>query len=97
MHWKMVVLLLPLCCANLAMWECYCIATALPLLLSQVLSLPLSLNPTVSVVAPVAANTAFLLATLIATHTGADVTVVGILPNNLLLSASLAVIHYSKS
>ena len=51
------------------------------LLLSQLLSLPLPVNPTVSVVAPVAADTAFDdtfdIATLIATYTGADVTVVG--------------------
>ena len=39
----------------------------------------------VSVVTPVAANAAFLLATLIASHTSPDVTIVGILPNNLLL------------
>ena len=59
----------------------------LPLLLSQVLSLPLTVNPTVSVVTPVAANTAFPLATVLDTYTGADVTNVGniILPNNLLL------------
>ena len=40
----------------------------LPLLLSQVLSLPLTVNPTVSVVKPVAANTAFQLATVLATN-----------------------------
>ena len=61
----------------------------LPLLLSQVLSLPV--NPFVSVVTPVAANTPFRLATVLATYTGADVTIVGniILPNNLLLGLLL--------
>ena len=47
----------------------------LPLLLSQVLSLPLTVNPTVSVVTPVTANAAFHLATVLATYTGADVTI----------------------
>ena len=63
----------------------------LPLLLSQVLSLPLTVNPTVSVVTPVTANTAFHFATVLATYTGADVTIVGniILPNNLLLGLLL--------
>jgi len=45
------------------MWECYCCCTYVSLLLSQLLSLPLPVNPTVSVVTPVAANTAFHLAT----------------------------------
>jgi len=63
----------------------------LPLLLSQLLSLPLPVNPTVSGVTPVAAKTAFPLATVLATYTGADVTIVGniILPNNLLLGLLL--------
>ena len=87
MQWKLVVLLsLLICYANVAMWECYCIAAASTLasFKGTVVSI-LSLNRTVSVVTPVAANTAFLLVTLIAAHTGADVTIVGILPNNLLL------------
>ena len=65
----------------------------LPVLLSQLLSLPSPVNPTVSVVAPVAANTAFdnMLCTLIATYTGADVTVVGdiIVLNNPTFSAAM--------
>ena len=67
------------------------LAMHLPLLLSQLLSLPLTVSPTVSVVTPVAANTAFPLATVLATYTDADVTIVGnvILPNNLLLGLLL--------
>ena len=66
----------------------------LPLLLSQLLSLPLPVNPTVPVVTPVATNTAFHLVTvlyIIATYTGAGVTIVGniILPSNLLLGLLL--------
>ena len=63
------------------------IANASTIASSQVLSLPLTVNPTVSVVTPVAANAAFQLATVLATYTCADVTIVGdiILPNNLLL------------
>ena len=60
-------------------------ATAsVPLLLSQPLSLPLSANPTVSVVTPVPADSAFgnafdigTIIIIIATYTGADVTIVG--------------------
>ena len=63
MHWKMVVLVLQ--CGNVIVLPLH-----LTLLLSQLLSLPLPVNPTVSVVTPVtSANTAFLLVTLIATHT----------------------------
>ena len=89
MQWKLVVLLsLLICHANVAMWECYCIAAASTIasFKGTVVSI-LSLNRTVSVVTPVAANTAFPLATVLDTYTGADVTNVGniILPNNLLL------------
>ena len=62
MRWKMVVLLLQ--CGNVIVLPLH-----LPLLLSQLLSLPLPVNPVVSVVTPVTANTAFLLVSLIATHT----------------------------
>ena len=48
------------CYANVAMWECYCHCHCIsPLLLSQLLPLPV--NPTVFVVTPVTANTAFHL------------------------------------
>ena len=56
MHWKMVVLLLPF---KPLLCQCCNVGMHLPLLLSQLLSLPSPVNPTVSNVAPVAANTAF--------------------------------------
>ena len=66
----------------------------LPLLLSQLLSLPLPVNPTVSVVTPVAANTAFHLAALIATDTGADVSIaIYFTKQSSAMSASLLVIY----
>jgi len=60
---------------------------SLLLLPSQLLLLPLPVNPTASFVTPVTVNTALDLTTLTATDIGADVTIVGntIVPNNLLL------------
>ena len=69
----------------------------LPLLLSQLLSLPLPVNPTVSVVTPVAANTAFHLAIctlIIATYTGADDTIaIYFTKQSTAMTASLLVIY----
>ena len=63
----------------------------LPLLLSELLSLPLPVNPSVSVVTPVAADTASHLATLIATYTGADVTIAIYFTNLLLCFFSIVI------
>jgi len=67
----------------------------LQLVLSQLLLLPLPVNPTVSVVTPVAANTASHLATLVAIHTGADVTIIAIYftKKSTSVSGSLGVIY----
>ena len=83
-----------LCYANVAVL--LLLPLHIPLLLSQLLSLPLPVNPTVSVVTPVADNTAFHLATctlIVATYTGADVTIaIYFTKQSTATSASLVVI-----
>ena len=103
----MVVLLLPLICVMpiVQYGNVLVIATASypASFTATIVAIASYLNPTVSVVAPVAADTAFYntfdIATLIANCTGADVTLVGniIVQNNptfsAAMSASVAVTH----